>query len=165
MDQAIVSPQRYEKRAAAPPLNTNVGNIEIREMNLETNLLLLRLAGLICVGLVVANFVAAPRLGYARNLAKSELLVRQIFYVHCGYIVMLILGLAILCLGWPGLFLADGMGRVVSGFFAFFWGSRVVVQLTYYDPAYRRRERFWDVFFLIVFLTLAFVFMAAFLTE
>ncbi|MDA7518334.1 hypothetical protein N8529_01075 [bacterium] len=57
------------------------------------------------------------------------------------------------------------MARVVSGFFAFFWGSRVVVQLTYYDPEYRRRERFWDIFFLLVFITLALIFAATFLTE
>jgi len=134
-------------------------------MNMETMILLLRLAGLICVGLIVANFVAAPRLGYARNLAKSGNLVRQIFYVHCGYIVFLITALALLCLGWPGLFLEPGMGRVVSGFFAVFWGSRVLVQLTYYDKAERRKERFWDVFFLLVFLTLAVIFAAATLMD
>jgi hypothetical protein len=120
-------------------------------MNAEVIIWLLRLAGLMCTGLIVANFVAAPRLGYARNLAGSENLVRQIFYVHCAYIVFLIASLAALCLGWPELLLADGMGRVVSGFFAVFWGSRVVVQLTYYDKIERRKESFWDVFFLLVF--------------
>ncbi|MGC6464369.1 MAG: hypothetical protein ACON5N_02185 [Akkermansiaceae bacterium] len=123
--------------------------------------LLLRLAGLICIGLVVANFVAAPRLGYARSLAGAETVVRQIFYVHCGYIVFLIAALAALCLGWPELLLEDGMGKVVSGFFAIFWGSRVIVQLTYYDRELRRKERFWDVFFLCVFFTLTAIFAAA----
>lgn len=122
---------------------------------------LLRLAGLACVGLVAANFVAAGRLGYARSLAGAEKLVRQIFYVHCGYIVFLIMALAVLCLGWPGMLLEPGMGRAVSGFFALFWGSRVVVQLLYYDRDYRRRERFWDVFFLLVFFTLAAIFAVA----
>lgn len=121
----------------------------------------LRLAGLISVGLVVANFVAPRRLGYARSLAGAETLIRQIFYVHCAYIVLLIAALAVLCLGWPGLLLEPGMGRVVSGFFTLFWGSRVVVQLTYYDPEHRARERFWDVFFLLVFSTLAAIFAAA----
>lgn len=119
---------------------------------------LLRFAGLICLGLVAANFVAPRRLGYARSLVSAETLVRQIFYVHCAYLVLLIAGLAVLCLGWPGLFLEPGMGRVVGGFFAIFWGSRVVVQLTYYDRAYRARERFWDVFFLLVFVVLAAIF-------
>ena len=130
-------------------------------MNAETTILLLRLAGLICLGLIVANFVAAPRLGYARNLSGAGNLVQQIFYVHCGYIVFLITGLAVLCLGWPELFLEKGMGRVVSGFFAVFWASRVVVQLTYYDKTERRKERFWDVFFLLVFFTLAAIFATA----
>lgn len=130
-------------------------------MNAETIILLLRLAGLMCVGLVVANFLAAPRLGYGRSLVHAEAIVRQIFFVHCGYIVFLITGLAVLCLGWPYLILEEGMGRVVSGFFAVFWGSRVVVQLTYYDRELRSQERFWDVFFLIVFFTLAAIFAAA----
>ncbi len=130
-------------------------------MNMETTLILLRLAGLMCLGLIVANFVAAPRLGYARNLAGSGNLVRQIFYVHCGYIVLLITALAVLCLGWPQLLLAEGMGQVVSGFFTVFWGSRVVVQLTYYDKTERRKERFWDLFFLLVFFTLAAIFATA----
>ena len=130
-------------------------------MNPELTPWLLRLAGLMCVGLIAANFVAAPRLGYARSLAQAETIVRQIFYVHCGYIVFLITGIAVLCLGWPQLLLEDGMGRVVSGFFTVFWGSRVVVQLTYYDRDLRNQERFWDLFFLFVFFTLATIFAAA----
>ena len=130
-------------------------------MNPGVMLLLLRIAGLICVGLIAANFVAAPRLGYARSLVQAETIVRQIFYVHCGYIVFLITGLAVLCLGWPQLLLQEGMGRVVSGFFAVFWGSRAIVQLTYYDRVLRGQERFWDVFFPIVFFTLAAIFAAA----
>jgi hypothetical protein len=122
---------------------------------LETGL---RIAGLIMSGLVVANFVAAKRLRYAANLAGSEVLVRQIFYVHCAYIVAIIASLALLCLGWPEMLLEGGMGRVVSGFFGIFWASRVVVQLTYYDKATRGRDRGWDVFFLVVFLCLALIF-------
>lgn len=112
-----------------------------------------------CLGLIVANFIGAKRLGYAASLVQAEMIVRQIFYVHCGYIVMIITGLAILCLGWPELLLADGMGRVVSGFFGIFWGTRVVVQLTYYDKKLRAKERGWDLFFLGVFLALAIVFI------
>jgi hypothetical protein len=118
----------------------------------------LRIAGLMMVGLVVANFVAAKRFAYAGNLASSSTIVRQIFYVHCSYIVLIIAGLALLCLGWPHLLLEDGMGRVLCAFFAFFWGSRVVVQLTYYDRRLRSEERFWDLFFLAVFLVMAAIF-------
>lgn len=127
-------------------------------MNHETLSLGLRLAGLMMTGLVVANFVAAKRLRYADNLKGSAMIVRQIFYVHCGYIVLIIASLALLCLAWPSLLMAEGMGRVVSGFFAIFWASRVLVQLTYYDPELRGDERTWDIFFLGVFLALAVIF-------
>ncbi len=117
-----------------------------------------RLVGLAMVGLLLANFIAAKRLSYAQNLAQSDLLVRQIFYVHCGYIMLLIAGLGFLCLGWPHLLLEGAMGRVVCYFFGVFWASRVVVQLTYYDPERRREERGWDLFFLVLFATIAIIF-------
>jgi hypothetical protein len=121
----------------------------------------LRGTGVILLGLVLANFVAAKRLRYAENLAGSEVMVRQIFYVHCAYIMSIISGLALLCLGWPQLLLEGGMGQVLSGFFGLFWASRVVVQLTYYDKELRRRERVWDDFFLLVFVVLCVVFTLA----
>ena len=119
---------------------------------------LLRIAGLMLGGLVAANFVAAKRWRYRENLADCEVMVRQVFHVHCAYIIAIIAALAALCLGWPELLLADGMGRVLSGFFGVFWASRVVVQLAYYDRETRRRDRGWDLFFLGVFLTLSAIF-------
>ena len=130
----------------------------MNSLTLETGL---RVAGVILSGLVLANFVAAKRLNYAENLAGSTAIVRQIFYVHCAYIVGIIASLALLCLGWPGLLLEGGMARALCGFFAIFWGSRVVVQLGYYDRETRRRDRGWDVFFLGVFLTLSIIFALA----
>lgn len=127
-------------------------------LNLEIGL---RGAGTILLGLVLANFVAARRWRYAENLAGAEAMVRQIFYVHCAYIVAIIAALAVLCLGWPQLLLEGGMARVLCAFFGLFWGSRVVVQLTYYDRELRRRDRAWDVFFLGVFAVLSAVFTLA----
>jgi hypothetical protein len=121
----------------------------------------LRLAGTMLTGLVAANFVAAKRWDYAGNLAGASVIVRQVFHVHCAYIIAIIGALAVLCLGWPGLLLEDGMGRVLAAFFALFWLSRVIVQLTYYDKVMRRDDRAWDLFFLGVFLTLALIFALA----
>lgn len=118
----------------------------------------LRIAGLMMTGLVAANFVAAKRWRYRENLAGCDVMVRQVFHVHCAYIITIITALAVLSLGWPALLLADGMGRVLSAFFGVFWASRVIVQLAYYDAATRRRDRGWDLFFLGVFLALATVF-------
>ena len=120
-----------------------------------------RLAGLMLSGLVVANFVAERRFDYAGNLEDCQVMIRQIFHVHCAYIIALIAALAVLCLGWPGMLLEGGMARIVCGFFGLFWGSRVVVQLTYYDKETRRADRAWDVFFLGVFFVLALIFSLA----
>ncbi|MCW1887460.1 hypothetical protein OKA04_22180 [Luteolibacter flavescens] len=119
----------------------------------------LRVAGLMMTGIAIANFVAARRLRYRENLAGCEVMVRQIFHVHCAYIIAIVGGLGVLCLGWPQLLMADGMGRVLSGFFGVFWISRVVVQLVYYDKETRRRERGWDLFFLGVFAALGTIFI------
>jgi hypothetical protein len=130
-------------------------------MNPELLIAALRLAGLILCGLVAANFVAARRFRYQENLAGCEVMVRQIFHVHCAYIVAIIAALALLCLGWPQLLLADGMGRVLAGFFGLFWFSRVLVQLAYYDRPMRRLNRGWDGFFLAVFAVLGAIFTLA----
>lgn len=134
-------------------------------MTLTTVEILLRIAGLALVGLIAANFVATHRFAYAKNLTLASTIVRQIFHVHCAYIIAIITGLAILCLGWPHLLLDGPLARAVSGYFALFWASRVIVQLTYYDPELRQNERSWDIFFLGVFLFLATTFtLATFIT-
>lgn len=130
-------------------------------MNTETLVVALRITGLMMTGLVAANFVAAKRWRYRENLAGCDVMVRQVFHVHCAYIIAIISALAVLCLGWPGLLLADGTGRVLSGFFGAFWASRVIVQLAYYDPETRRHDRGWDLLFLGVFLTMTSVFTLA----
>jgi hypothetical protein len=130
-------------------------------MNPQTLETALRIAGLMMTGLVAANFVAAKRWRYRENLAGCDVMVRQVFQVHCAYIIAIISALAVLCLGWPGLLLADGMGRVLSGFFGVFWASRVIVQLVYYDGETRRRDRGWDAFFLGVFAFMSAVFTLA----
>jgi hypothetical protein len=118
----------------------------------------LRIAGLMLTGLVVANFVAPKRFNYGANLAGSSVFVRQVFYVHAAYLISILGALAVLCLGWPELLINDRMGRILCAFFALFWFSRVIVQLTYYDPTIRRENRYWDLFFLGVFLTLGGIF-------
>lgn len=127
-------------------------------MSTETLVIALRIAGLMMSGIVIANFVAATRWRYRESLADCQVMVRQIFYVHCAYIIAIVGGLGVLCLGWPQLLLADGMGRVLASFFGAFWSSRVIVQLCYYDHETRRQNRGWDLFFLGVFTALSAVF-------
>jgi len=120
--------------------------------------LLIRMAGLVLSGLVLANFIAPKCLDYQKGLGNASGLVRQIFWVHAWFIVAIIAGLAALCLGWPELLMEGLLAKVLCGFFTLFWGARVLIQLTYYDKDLRAKERFWDLFFLCVFAFLAFAF-------
>lgn len=131
-------------------------------MNPQTLETGLRIAGLILTGLVIANFVAAKRWDYSGSLVGTQLIVRQIFHVHCAYMIAIIAALALVCLGWPSLLLEGGFSKAFCAFFALFWLSRVIVQLTYYDSDLRRADRCWDIFFLGVFLALAIIFALVF---
>jgi hypothetical protein len=131
-------------------------------MNPQTLETGLRIAGLILTGLVIANFVAAKRWDYSGSLVGTQLIVRQIFHVHCAYMIAIIAALALVCLGWPNLLLEGGFSKAFCAFFALFWLSRVIVQLTYYDSDLRRADRCWDIFFLGVFLALAIIFALVF---
>jgi hypothetical protein len=117
---------------------------------------LLWIAGALQLLLVVVNFAAPRRLGYAEGLAGVPPIIRQIFHVHAAYIVLVLLGFAGLCfLFAPELAGGRGLGRFMSAFLAVF------VQLLYYDPDLRRRHRLYDVGFLVLFGYLAAVFTAA----
>lgn len=125
-------------------------------------ILLIRLAGLAQLALIPVNFIAPYKLRYAASLAGATPVVRNIFYVHAGYIVFVLAGLGSLCLGGAE-FLGSGVpvARWACGYLAVFWAIRVGVQLFYYDREERRRNRAFDVAFLGLFAFLAAVFAAA----
>ena len=123
---------------------------------------LIQLAGLLQLALIPVNFIAPYKLRYSASLSGATPVVRNIFYVHAGYIVFVLAGLGALCLG-AAEFLASGapLARWTCVYLAAFWAIRVLVQLFYYDREERRRHRPFDVAFLALFAFLAVVFAAA----
>jgi hypothetical protein len=123
---------------------------------------LVRVAGIVHLVLVVANFAAPRWLDYDRGLAGASLIVRQVFRVHAAYIVLVLASFAALCLLFADeLAGGTGLGRFMSVFLAIFWLPRPFVQLLYYDRGLRRRYRLLDLGFLLLFGYLAAVFTAA----
>lgn len=123
-------------------------------MELETALL--RAAGAVQLVIAGANFVLPARLEYEKNLAATSLIVRQIFHVHGLYIVLVVTALGLLCAAAPQELLADSrLAHYLRCFIALFWGLRVPVQLGYYDPEVRRRNRIEDVLFALALLSVA----------
>ena len=89
--------------------------------------------------------------------------MRQIFYVHWVYIVIVLGMFAALCFGFaPELAGASGLGRFLSGFMAGFWLLRIALQIFYYDREIRRENRGLDLLYVASLIVLVLIFgMAA----
>jgi hypothetical protein len=119
----------------------------------------IQIAGAVQLAIGLANLPLASRLQYRKNLAGASEIVRQVFYVHAAYIVLVVLGFAALSLLFPTeLVSGRPLGRFLSAFLAIFWLLRVPIQLFYYPVEIRRQNRLADVIFTVAFAFLAVVF-------
>jgi UDP-N-acetylmuramyl pentapeptide phosphotransferase/UDP-N-acetylglucosamine-1-phosphate transferase len=119
----------------------------------------IRAAGAIYVGIMVANAPLPRRLRVRERLAGVPRFLRQIFYVHWIYIVLLLGMFAGLCFGFADdLSGANALGRFLSAFMAAFWLLRIALQVLYYDRQVRRENRGLDLLYMtaLVFLVVIF---------
>ena len=122
----------------------------------------IQFAGAVQLFIAAANFFAPRKLRYRENLAQASPIVRQIFTVHCIYIVLVLVGFSLLCLLFPReLCGASVLGRFICGYLAFFWGLRVFIQLFYYDRATKAEHPAFAFLFGLAFLTLTTIFALA----
>jgi hypothetical protein len=89
-------------------------------------------------------------------------MIREVFIVHWVYIVFM-LGIFTALSFWfaPELAGASRLGRYLSAVMGVFWLLRVPIQLFFYDPEIRKRNRIGDVIFLFAFSYLGVVFSIA----
>lgn len=119
-------------------------------------------AGFVHSGVVAANVPLPGRLRVRERLAGVPLFVRQIFYVHWLYIVIVVGMFAALCFGFAReLAGGSGLGRFLSGFLCAFWALRIALQVFYYDREVRRENRLLDLMYLGSLVILVAVFGAA----
>jgi hypothetical protein len=119
-------------------------------------------AGVVHVGIMLANIPLPGRLRVRERLAGVPRFVRQIFYVHWVYIVIVLGLFAALCFGFAtDLAGASSLGRFLSGFMAAFWLLRIVLQVFYYDGEIRRENRVLDSMYLVALVVLVGVFGVA----
>ena len=120
-------------------------------------------AGAVHVGIMAANLPLPRRLRVRERLAGVPRFVRQIFYVHWVYIVIVLGLFAALCFGFaPELAGASALGRFLSGFMAGFWLLRIGLQILYYDREVRRENQGFDLMYLGSLVVLVVIFgMAA----
>jgi len=106
-------------------------------------------AGAVQAGIVAANIPLPGRLRVRERMAGVPKFVRQTFYVHWIYIVIVVGIFAALCFGFAGeLAGASRLGRFLSGVMAGFWLLRIGLQVFYYDSEVRRENRGLDLLYL-----------------
>ena len=116
-------------------------------------------AGAVHVGIIAANIPLPRRLQVRERLAGVPRFLRQIFYVHWIYIVIVLSLFAALCFAFaPDLAGGSALGRFLSGFIAAFWLLRIVLQLFYYDREIRRENRRLDFLYVGSLLVLVAIF-------
>ena len=125
-------------------------------------ILAIRVAGGIHLAIIAANVPLPGKLKVRQHLAEVPNFIRQIFFVHWLYIV-LVLGLfSALCLFFPAeLAGCSLLGRFLSGYMAVFWLLRIVLQVTYYDREVRRENRLLDGMYLAALIVLSTIFSLA----
>jgi hypothetical protein len=123
---------------------------------------LIWMAGAIHVGIVLGNIPLPRKLRVQQNLAGVPRFLRQVFYVHWFYIVLIVGLFAALCFGFAN-DLAGGtpLGRFLSFFIAGFWLLRLGLQWFYYDPELRRQIRVMDTLYTVVLSVMVIVFLFA----
>lgn len=116
-------------------------------------------AGAVHVGIIAANIPLPGKLRVRERLAGLPRFLRQIFYVHWIYIVIVLGLFAALCFGFaPELAGGSQLGRFLSGFMAGFWLLRIGLQVLYYDPQVRRENRGLDSLYVLSLAVLVGVF-------
>jgi hypothetical protein len=116
-------------------------------------------AGFVHVGIILANIPLPGRLRVRERLSGLPQFVRQIFYVHWVYIVIVLGLFASLCFGFArDLAGGSALGRFLSGFMAAFWLLRIALQVFYYDRNLRRENRGLDSLYLASLSVLVVVF-------
>jgi hypothetical protein len=119
-------------------------------------------AGVVHLGIMVANIPLPGRLRVRERLAGVPRFLRQIFYVHWIYIVIVVGLFAALCFGFaPQLAGASTLGRFLSGFMASFWLLRIGLQIFYYDREVRWENRVPDVVYVGSLVVLVAIFAVA----
>lgn len=127
---------------------------------------LILVAGLAQIALVTASPFIPKILGWKKELAKVQPLIKQMFWTYAAYILVINL-----CFGMLSIFdyqeLTNGshLAVIINGFIAAYWISRVLIQFFYFDrsdfPA-GKWNKLAEVVLVLLFITLSAVYSFAF---
>lgn len=109
-------------------------------MNMSTPV---RIAGGLLLGLAVLNVFVPRRFNWRAELTRVSPLNRQIFLVHAGFIVLILILMGVLSAFYSAALLDPSpLSRLVLGGLALFWLVRLFTQWFVYDASLWRGNRF-----------------------
>lgn len=121
---------------------------------------LIRLGGLVHLGIAAGSLAVPAQLGWRRRLALLDEFHRRLFWVYAAFILYVNAGFGVISLlAAPELAAGGGAGRLLAAFIAIYWLLRLAVQLLLFDPRPVIEGRLARLGYNA--LTLSFVFLAA----
>ena len=127
---------------------------------------ILQLAGLAQIALVAGSLAIPKVLKWDAELAKVQLLIKQMFWTYAAYILVINL-----CFGLISFFVAGDLlngsrlAMLVTGFIAVYWISRVLIQFFYFDRSSfptGRLNKIAEIVLVALFIILSIVYSWAF---
>src|SRR5438094_638512 len=94
----------------------------------------LRAVGVLLLLLALLNLFLPRRFGWKAELTKVSLLVRQVFVVHCAFIILILTLMGVLCAFFAPLLLSNPLGSILLFGLGLFWATRLAVQFFFYSP-------------------------------
>ena len=119
---------------------------------------LIWVAGAIQFGIVLVNGILPGRLQVRERMRPVPTFIRQIFYVHWGYIVLIVALFSALCFGFAHELTASRLGRFLCAFMGGFWLLRILLQWFYYDREVRRANPWLDALYVASLIALSAIF-------
>lgn len=109
-------------------------------MNLELHV---KALGFLFVLLAVAHIPFAKRFEWDAETRRMSLLNRQIFYVHCFFITLILVLMGVLNIAFTNVLLQRGdLNKIVLAALVIFWAARLFIQFFVYDKALWKGNRF-----------------------
>jgi hypothetical protein len=97
---------------------------------------LIYLAGIAQIALVIGSLAVPAVLNWRTELAKVRPLIKQVFWTYAAYILVINLCFGLVsALDFKELTNGTTLSMLVTGFVAFYWVSRILIQFFYFDRA------------------------------
>src|SRR5271165_4855447 len=109
-------------------------------MNLNFHI---KIVGALMIALAVAHVYFEKRFRWRQELERVSLFTRQVFYVHCFFICLVLVLFGMLSLfGTAALLQPTPLAKMVLAGLVIFWGARLFAQFFVYDAQLWRGNTF-----------------------